>query len=200
MLKEIGPPCGRARGGAAMRRRILLYNTVVVLLALAALLLISSQVVRWVGAHYAGQDKPEDPPNVAAVGELLETWEGPWTDLARRLEGLGYQLRVTLDGAEVFSTLSDVQGELLRQGGGAAEWPEGEAADLWTGRALAVGIRSGGYTLVAMSRPDHGESRQMSFLQGFFLEFARDKNKGKGKRLGQEREQTGYGKADGSAR
>ena len=137
-----------------MRRRIFLYNTVVVLLALAALLLISSQVVRWVGAHYAGQDKPEDPPNVAAVGELLETWEGPWTDLARRLEGLGYQLRVTLDGAEVFSTLSDVQGELLRQGGGAAEWPEGEAADLWTGRALAVGIRSGGYTLVAMSRPD----------------------------------------------
>lgn len=37
-------------------------------------------------------------------------------------------------------------------------------------------------------------------IQGFFLEFARDKNKGKGKRLGQEREQTGYGKADGSAR
>ena len=154
MLKQIGPPCGRTWGGAAMRRRIFLYNTVVVLLALAALLLISSQVVRWVGAHYAGQDKPEDPPNVAAVGELLETWEGPWTDLARRLEGLGYQLRVTRAGAEAFSPPSDVQGELLRQGGGAAEWPEGEAADLWTGRALAVGIRSGGYTLVAMSRPD----------------------------------------------
>ena len=64
-----------------MRRRIFLYNTVVVLLALAALLLISSQVVRWVGAHYAGQDKPEDPPNVAAGGwRAWATSSGsPWT-------------------------------------------------------------------------------------------------------------------------
>ena len=56
-----------------MKRRIFLYNTVAVLLALAALLLISSEVVRRVGAHYAGQAQPEDPPSTAAARELLET-------------------------------------------------------------------------------------------------------------------------------
>ena len=81
-----------------MRRRIFLYNTVAVLLALAALLLISSEVVRRVGAHYAGQAQPEDPPNTAAARELLETWDGAWTELGQRLEGLGYQIQVSLGG------------------------------------------------------------------------------------------------------
>ena len=137
-----------------MKRRIFLYNTVAVLLALAALLLISSEVVRRVGAHYAGQAQPEDPPSTAAARELMETWEGSWTELSQRLEGLGYQLQVSLDGTAVFSTLSDVQQDLLLQQGGAGEWPEGEAAELWNGQALVLGIQSGEYTLVAMSRPN----------------------------------------------
>ena len=137
-----------------MKRRIFLYNTVAVLLALAALLLISSEVVRRVGAHYAGQAQPEDPPSTAAARELMETWEGSWTELSQRLGGLGYQLQVSLDGTAVFSTLSDVQQDLLLQQGGAGEWPEGEAAELWNGQALVLGIQSGEYTLVAMSRPN----------------------------------------------
>ena len=137
-----------------MKRRIFLYNTVAVLLALAALLLISSEVVRRVGAHYAGQAQPEDPPNTAAARELLETWDGAWTELGQRLEGLGYQIQVSLGGTAVFSTLSDVQQDLLLQQGGAGEWPEEEAAELWNGQALVLGIQSGEYTLVAMSRPN----------------------------------------------
>ena len=54
----------------------------------------------------------------------------------------------------MFSTLSDVQQDLLLQQGGAGEWPEGEAAELWNGQALVLGIQSGEYTLVAMSRPN----------------------------------------------
>ena len=140
---------------SVMKRRIFLYNTVVVVLALAALLLISSEVVRRVGGGYAGQPPPEDPPNVAVVRELLENWDsgGGWTELARRLEGLGYQLQVNRDGAEVFSTLSAVQREMLPQGNAAA-WPEGEAADVWNGKALLVGTQLGDYTVIAMGRPE----------------------------------------------
>ena len=140
---------------SVMKRRIFLYNTVVVVLALAALLLISSEVVRRVGGGYAGQPPPEDPPNVAVVRELLENWDsgGGWTELARRLEGLGYQLQVNRDGAEVFSTLSAVQREMLPRGNAAA-WPEGEAADIWNGKALLVGIQLGDYTVIAMGRPE----------------------------------------------
>ena len=140
---------------SVMKRRIFLYNTVVVVLALAALLLISSEVVRRVGGGYAGQPPPEDPPNVAVVRELLENWDsgGGWTELARRLEGLGYQLQVNRDGAEVFSTLSAVQREMLPRGNAAA-WPEGEAADVWNGKALLVGTQLGDYTVIAMGRPE----------------------------------------------
>ena len=140
---------------SVMKRRIFLYNTVVVVLALAALLLISSEVVRRVGGGYAGQPPPEDPPNVAVVRELLENWDsgGGWTELARRLEGLGYQLQVNRDGAEVFSTLSAVQREMLPRGNAAA-WPEGEAEDVWNGKALLVGIQLGEDTLIAMGRPE----------------------------------------------
>ena len=140
---------------SVMKRRIFLYNTVVVVLALAALLLISSEVVRRVGGGYAGQPPPEDPPNVAVVRELLENWDsgGGWTELARRLEGLGYQLQVNRDGAEVFSTLSAVQREMLPRGNAAA-WPEGEAADIWNGKALLVGTQLGDYTVIAMGRPE----------------------------------------------
>ena len=140
---------------SVMKRRIFLYNTVVVVLALAALLLISSEVVRRVGGGYAGQPPPEDPPNVAVVRELLENWDSGdgWTELARRLEGLGYQLQVNRDGAEVFSTLSAVQREMLPRGNAAA-WPEGEAADIWNGKALLVGIQLGDYTVIAMGRPE----------------------------------------------
>ena len=140
---------------SVMKRRIFLYNTVVVVLALAALLLISSEVVRRVGGGYAGQPPPEDPPNVAVVRELLENWDSGdgWTELARRLEGLGYQLQVNRDGAEVFSTLSAVQREMLPRGNAAA-WPEGEAEDVWNGKALLVGIQLGEDTLIAMGRPE----------------------------------------------
>ena len=140
---------------SVMKRRIFLYNTVVVVLALAALLLISSEVVRRVGGGYAGQPPPEDPPNVAVVRELLENWDSGdgWTELARRLEGLGYQLQVNRDGAEVFSTLSAVQREMLPRGNAAA-WPEGEAADIWNGKALLVGTQLGDYTVIAMGRPE----------------------------------------------
>ena len=139
---------------SVMKRRIFLYNTVVVVLALAALLLISSEVVRRVGGGYAGQPPPEDPPNVAVVRELLENWDsGGWAELGRRLEGLGYQLQVSRDGAEIFSTLSDVQREMLPMGG-ARSWPEGEAEDVWNGKALLVGIQLGEDTLIAMGRPE----------------------------------------------
>ena len=137
-----------------MRRRIFLYHTVVIVLAMAALLLISSEVVRQVGAHYAGQAEPQDPPNVLAVKDLLENWEGSWLDLDQHLAGLGYQLQVLRDGTEVYSSLSAVQRDLLLPGGTAVDWPEGEARDIWNGKALVVGIQLGEDTQVAMSRPD----------------------------------------------
>ena len=139
-----------------MKRRIFITNTIVVVLALVALLLISSEVIRRVSDHYTSQAPPEEDPGAAQAAELLESWEdsGGWQELNLQLEALGYQLYAVRDGAEVFSSLSPLQSDLLRHGGIPASWPEGEAAELWNGAALLVGIQSGGYTLVAMSRPD----------------------------------------------
>ena len=139
-----------------MKRRIFITNTIVVVLALVALLLISSEVIRRVSDHYTSQAPPEEDPGAAQAAELLESWEdsGGWQELNLQLEALGYQLYVVRDGAEVFSSLSPLQSDLLRHGGIPASWPEGEAAEMWNGAALLVGIQSGGYTLVAMSRPD----------------------------------------------
>ena len=139
-----------------MKRRIFITNTIVVVLALVALLLISSEVIRRVSDHYTSQAPPEEDPGAAQAAELLESWEdsGGWQELNLQLEALGYQLYAVRDGAEVFSSLSSLQSDLLRHGGIPASWPEGEAAEMWNGAALLVGIQSGGYTLVAMSRPD----------------------------------------------
>ena len=139
-----------------MKRRIFITNTIVVVLALVALLLISSEVIRRVSDHYTSQAPPEEDPGAAQAAELLESWEdsGGWQELNLQLEALGYHLYAARDGEEVFSSLSPLQSDLLRHGGIPASWPEGEAAEMWNGAALLVGIQSGGYTLVAMSRPD----------------------------------------------
>ena len=139
-----------------MKRRIFITNTIVVVLALVALLLISSEVIRRVSDHYTSQAPPEEDPGAAQAAELLESWEdsGGWQELNLQLEALGYHLYAARDGEEVFSSLSPLQSDLLRHGGIPASWPEGEAAEIWNGAALLVGIQSGGYTLVAMSRPD----------------------------------------------
>ena len=139
-----------------MKRRIFLYNAVVVAIALIGLLLVSGLVIRRVSDYYM-----QRPPVVDGSAEqaqtVLEDWTADptsWKDLDRQLRELDYALHVSLNGGEIYSSLSPIQSDLLRQLPPGSVWPTGEPAVVWMGAALVVGVRSGPYDILTMSEPD----------------------------------------------
>ena len=139
-----------------MKRRIFLYNAVVVMVALTALLIVSSVVIRSVNDHYM-ERPPVVDDNAPKVQNLLTQWvEDPssWEDLSQQLKDLGYSLYVSLSGTEVYSSMAPIQTDLLRQLPPINSWPAGEPTTLWMGGALVIGMRSGPYTILAMSEPN----------------------------------------------
>ena len=139
-----------------LKRRIFLYNAVVVMIALTALLIVSGVVIRSVNDHYM-----ERPPvvdhNAPKVQEEMTQWvEAPnsWDELDRRLKDLGYALSVSLGGAEIYSSMTPIQTDLLHQLPPSTSWPAGEPAILWMGGTLVIGMRSGPYTILAMGEPN----------------------------------------------
>ena len=139
-----------------MKRRIFLYNAVVVTIALIGLLLVSGLVIRRVSDYYM-QRPPVADGSAEQVQALLTDWIGSptsWKDLDRQLRELDYALHVSLNGGEIYSSLSPIQSDLLRQLPPGNLWPTGEPAAVWMGSALVVGIRSGPYDILTMSEPD----------------------------------------------
>lgn len=144
-----------------MKRRIFLYNTLVVLAALMALLMVSGVVIRRVADAYAKGGATLMDERSDGAEALLDGWtpsEGTdWQELDYQLGSLGYGLHVVRNGRTLYSSLDSMQMELFLQGGDTAVWPEDETAAVWNGGALMLGIRSGTYTIVAMSRPNFPE-------------------------------------------
>ena len=139
-----------------MKRRIFLYNAVVVTIALIGLLLVSGLVIRRVSDYYM-QRPPVVDGSAEQVQALLTDWIGSptsWKDLDRQLRELDYALHVSLNGGEIYSSLSPIQSDLLRQLPPGNLWPIGEPAAVWMGSALVVGVRSGPYDILTMSEPD----------------------------------------------
>ena len=139
-----------------MKRRIFLYNAVVVTIALIGLLLVSGLVIRRVSDYYM-QRPPVVDGSAEQVQALLTDWIGSptsWKDLDRQLRELDYALHVSLNGGEIYSSLSPIQSDLLRQLPPGNLWPTGEPAAVWMGAALVVGVRSGPYDILTMSEPD----------------------------------------------
>ena len=139
-----------------MKRRIFLYNAVVVTIALIGLLLVSSLVIRRVSDYYM-QRPPVVDGSAEQVQTVLEDWTADptsWKDLDRQLRELDYALHVSLNGGEIYSSLSPIQTDLLRQLPPVNAWPTGEPATVWMGGALVVGIRSGPYDILAVGEPN----------------------------------------------
>ena len=139
-----------------MKRRIFLYNAVVVTIALIGLLLVSGLVIRRVSDYYM-QRPPVADGSAEQVQTVLEDWTADptsWKDLDWQLQRLDYALHVSLNGGEIYSSLSPIQSDLLRQLPPGNLWPTGEPAAVWMGSALVVGIRSGPYDILTMSEPD----------------------------------------------
>ena len=139
-----------------MKRRIFLYNAVVVTIALIGLLLVSGLVIRRVSDYYM-QRPPVVDGSAEQVQALLTDWIGSptsWKDLDRQLRELDYALHVSLNGGEIYSSLSPIQSDLLRQLPPGNLWPTGEPAAVWMGSALVVAVRSGPYDILTMSEPD----------------------------------------------
>ena len=139
-----------------MKRRIFLYNAVVVTIALIGLLLVSSLVIRRVSDYYM-QRPPVVDGSAEQVQTVLEDWTADptsWKDLDWQLQCLDYALHVSLNGGEIYSSLSPIQTDLLRQLPPGNAWPTGEPATVWMGGALVVGIRSGPYDVLAVGEPN----------------------------------------------
>ena len=139
-----------------MKRRIFLYNAVVVAIALVGLLAVSGLVIRRVNSYYIPRPPAADD-SVDQVQTILEEWTADptsWQALDRQLRRLDYALHVTLKGTEVYSSMSPIQLDLLRQLPPDSPWPAGEPAAVWMGAALVVGVRSGPYDILTMSEPD----------------------------------------------
>ena len=139
-----------------MKRRIFLYNAVVVAIALVGLLAVSGLVIRRVNSYYIPRPPAADD-SVDQVRTILEEWTAAptsWQALDRQLRELDYALHVSLNGGEIYSSLSPIQSDLLRQLPPDSPWPTGEPAAVWMGAALVVGVRSGPYDILTMSEPD----------------------------------------------
>ena len=139
-----------------MKRRIFIGHTLTVLAALVALLLVNSFVARRVGERYRDQLAASMDTRSAQAQVILDNWQpssDTWPQLDEALHELEYGLYVTLAGHQIYTSLDPFQMDQARRAAAELDWPEEMAISIQTDGIPMVGLKSGPYTILALSKP-----------------------------------------------
>ena len=140
-----------------MKRRIFIGHTLTVLAALVALLLVNSFVARRVGERYRDQLAASMDTRSAQAQVILDNWQpssDTWPQLDEALHEIEYGLYVTLAGHQIYTSLDPFQMDQARRAAAELDWPEEMAISIQTDGIPMVGLKSGPYTILALSKPE----------------------------------------------
>lgn len=140
-----------------MRRQFFLYNTASVLVALLTLLFVFFGILVSATTRYMSSDYSIRGTHAVQVQSQLDAWgseNNDWIALSTNLDDLGYQLHVSTEGEEVYSTLTDTQSEVFQMTAARVLWAEDGAMALQSDGILMVGRQQGDYSLVALPQTE----------------------------------------------
>lgn len=140
-----------------MRKRIFFFHTLTLIAAMVAMLVINGVVVHGITRYYQDRAVPAADQRSQQVQSILEDWDEDsqdWEQLETALRELDYGLVVSKNRQVVFSSLDRFQEDLYRRMEKKASWPEEGTLTVQNEGGVMVGCQAGGFTLVAMPRPD----------------------------------------------
>lgn len=140
-----------------MRKRIFFFHTLTLIAAMVTLLAVNWGVVHWIFNYYQKQATPAAngrSEQVLSILEALDSEFEDWSNLDRLLRKSDYNLIVTQNGEEIFSSLNHIQQDFYDKVVEDAFWPESGALTVQSEGVVMVGRQSGSSLVVAIPRPD----------------------------------------------